>query len=748
MLLGITKKMIDDIEASLGCKLVNQASHGLSVNDWVYFNGTNYVVAQADALATSEVLGVVVEVVDANNFKLQTDGHVTGLSGLTAGTVYFLSDSAAGEITATEPTTEDHISKPLLIADTTTSGYIFNWRGVQIVSGNGVYATTFVDGDLSSGVLTVSHSLDYQYPQVTIVDNNDQMLGSVDSIDYTDADNLDVDLSSQGTLTGTWRVVCIGASTGNIGKSIADADGDTVVHTEESADEDIIRFDTGGTERATIDANGTLNVTQATANYCVNLTQNGNATAFYIDKNGTGGNALSIDVNATSNRAISINQAGANNGIYLNQTGAATAVEIDNDSSGIGLHIHQDDTGASNYALKVDNYGSGWGIYLEQHTVSSASRPAMYIYSSQAHTNANSALFKVNQAGATASEPAIEIVNAGDGYSLEISHNKSGNTASALRVYTLGTGQGIHVDKDGTGGTGIQIDNAGVGRGLWVNQDGNGVALEVDNAGTNHGLYIHQDGALAAGNRALYVYSNAEQDNSGCELVRIHSDNPASSQPAVRITQDASSTALIVTSSATGGRVMQLSSGNDLAHINLQGDPTVAAPGDGDLWYTGSELNFYDGSTTYDLLSVGGGSTNDFYRTFHPYEYLNGGTYTNDQYTLGTGSGTVNCRFDLPTQMFGRAVVVDSIRIWYYTGHTGDYGTYYDLKMDDNAGGSSNVISDSSDYGNGTTGGTYHDVTFSPYTMVSSRGYRQVLSFTNTNGTMILYDIIVGYHLA
>jgi hypothetical protein len=37
---------------------------------------------------------------------------------------------------------------------------------------------------------------------------------------------------------------------------LSDADGDTLVQVEESADEDVIRFDTGGTERHNIDASG------------------------------------------------------------------------------------------------------------------------------------------------------------------------------------------------------------------------------------------------------------------------------------------------------------------------------------------------------------------------------------------------------------------------------------------------------------------------------------------------------------
>ena len=49
----------------------------------------------------------------------------------------------------------------------------------------------------------------------------------------------------------------IGALSSN---SITDADSDTKIQVEESADEDIIRFDTGGTERMTIAANGLVTI--------------------------------------------------------------------------------------------------------------------------------------------------------------------------------------------------------------------------------------------------------------------------------------------------------------------------------------------------------------------------------------------------------------------------------------------------------------------------------------------------------
>ena len=55
----------------------------------------------------------------------------------------------------------------------------------------------------------------------------------------------------------TW--VEIGHAT-DFGSSMSDADGDTLIQLEEGSDEDIIRFDTGGTERMTIAADGAVNV--------------------------------------------------------------------------------------------------------------------------------------------------------------------------------------------------------------------------------------------------------------------------------------------------------------------------------------------------------------------------------------------------------------------------------------------------------------------------------------------------------
>lgn len=115
-------------------KAVTQSSHGLSVGNLVYTTGSTYAKAKADADSTSEVVGIVSAVADSNNFTLTLGGYVSGLSGLTAGTTYYLSDSSAGALTATEPSTAGYISKPVLVADSTTSGYFVNMRGVTIAA--------------------------------------------------------------------------------------------------------------------------------------------------------------------------------------------------------------------------------------------------------------------------------------------------------------------------------------------------------------------------------------------------------------------------------------------------------------------------------------------------------------------------------------------------------------------------------------------------------------------------------------
>ena len=70
---------------------------------------------------------------------------------------------------------------------------------------SGLSATsTFVAGDLSSvGILAIGHSLTIAAPNVSVYDNNDNLIWP-DEINLVDTDNLTVDLASYGTISGTW----------------------------------------------------------------------------------------------------------------------------------------------------------------------------------------------------------------------------------------------------------------------------------------------------------------------------------------------------------------------------------------------------------------------------------------------------------------------------------------------------------------------------------------------------------------
>ena len=128
------------------------------------------------------------------------------------------------------------------------------------------YVTTFADGNLAAGILTVSHNLNAQYLSVTIYDNNDKII-IPDDVTATDANTSTIDLSSYGTIASTWRVVILdtGATayinpvitTGPAFKAYKTAvmavphNTDTLVVPEaESFDTDSC-FDLGGTSRFT-----------------------------------------------------------------------------------------------------------------------------------------------------------------------------------------------------------------------------------------------------------------------------------------------------------------------------------------------------------------------------------------------------------------------------------------------------------------------------------------------------------------
>jgi hypothetical protein len=111
---------------------ITQASHAFAAGDVLYYTGSAYAKAKADAANTAEIVGMVSKVIDSNTFELTLEGKITGLTGLTSGEVYFLSAATAGAITVTEPSVLGNISLPIGVAVSTTVFYVKSSRGVTV----------------------------------------------------------------------------------------------------------------------------------------------------------------------------------------------------------------------------------------------------------------------------------------------------------------------------------------------------------------------------------------------------------------------------------------------------------------------------------------------------------------------------------------------------------------------------------------------------------------------------------------
>jgi hypothetical protein len=112
---------------------IHQVAHGFgTAGQWkaVYHDTSIWQLAKAN---NEDTLGIAVAVViDTDNFYLYTEGLITGLSGLSVGEYYFVSDSTAGQLITTEPTSTSSYSNPLMQATSATTAQICEFRPSQI----------------------------------------------------------------------------------------------------------------------------------------------------------------------------------------------------------------------------------------------------------------------------------------------------------------------------------------------------------------------------------------------------------------------------------------------------------------------------------------------------------------------------------------------------------------------------------------------------------------------------------------
>lgn len=109
--------------------VVSQIGHGFEVSDLVGLSGNYFVKCRAFSRQESEVYGIVTRIVGSNEFELTVSGLVSNLTGLVKGTTYYLSEINHGKFTSTEPTGAGYVSKPVLLALSTSVAIFINQRG-------------------------------------------------------------------------------------------------------------------------------------------------------------------------------------------------------------------------------------------------------------------------------------------------------------------------------------------------------------------------------------------------------------------------------------------------------------------------------------------------------------------------------------------------------------------------------------------------------------------------------------------
>lgn len=123
--------------------LVNQTAHGFSVGNAVGLSGSNWIKAKADSVANAVTLGLVSQVIDANNFRYVKGGILAG--SYTPGANYFLSTSTAGGLmTLAEP-------------EVWFTGNVRQYIGTGNKDGNGLDVEIDIGDEISFDVINDKH---------------------------------------------------------------------------------------------------------------------------------------------------------------------------------------------------------------------------------------------------------------------------------------------------------------------------------------------------------------------------------------------------------------------------------------------------------------------------------------------------------------------------------------------------------------------------------------------------------------
>jgi len=159
---------------------ITQPSHGFASLDAVYFDGSDWLKAQAnntDTLAS----GIVVDVIDPNTFVYAQAGRFeVATTGLVPGNYYYLSETVAGGLSIDEPP----LSQPIVFVETDTTIIVTPYRPFT----QGQEAATTATWGFITGDINDQTDLQQQFLTKTSQTDFDLHVGNT-NIHFTDAPN-------------------------------------------------------------------------------------------------------------------------------------------------------------------------------------------------------------------------------------------------------------------------------------------------------------------------------------------------------------------------------------------------------------------------------------------------------------------------------------------------------------------------------------------------------------------------------
>lgn len=211
-----------DISAT-STQRITQAAHGFLTGQWVGFSGGSYIAATNRNV--SYAIGVVTTVIDSSNFIITRAGFISGLSGLTSGSLHYL--TAGGAISSSL----DRIGvsgtlyqQQAFYAVSTTSGYVTIGPVIYDADGNSNrdgFVTTVAQSliGIKTFLSKLTANVGVEVPN-TIVSSGTEVVSSGTTrivgrliVNSPATVQVDGDLQITGALTGTGSITGSGTTT-------------------------------------------------------------------------------------------------------------------------------------------------------------------------------------------------------------------------------------------------------------------------------------------------------------------------------------------------------------------------------------------------------------------------------------------------------------------------------------------------------------------------------------------------------